>query len=541
MKQGSTIVNDKLKGRLFLFLFALVLISVFSTCSFLYPLNPWDDANVYMTIGNAMLGGKELYVDIFDHKGPVLFFLHEWAAMLSRSSFVGIYLVEIVCCYFYLLYSWKTMKTLSDSPSMGRNKESLALEGEVWRGSALCLLGILTYSSDFFSYGDSVEEFALPIFAHSLYLLLKFVRDREVPSRWNSVAMGIGVALLFWMKFNLLFFYVGAGLALLYIAWKHRQMVALWKMVLWAFVGFALVSACVVIYFAWHGTLDALWYSYFEVNIFHYHGVGTNGEPPFWWFKLVKLGIWAVLMIPVFFLKVSKEVKLLVFGTYGMLVLSFATLTVQFYYFLTLFPFFALAPSFSPFGGVFKQQASSSPGHSPKGGAGRGLLLLFVAFLAIATNWNIVTLLNGTFPHSVLEMAEIINKNESEDSEVLTFSSYDTGIYQHTRHLPPNRNYFLSSILDPEIKREQAEWVNSGKVKYLVREIGAINTCHEYYEAPIPANYRLIYDNEELFRYRFIWQPLSYLWNLTWPRPLLRHIMEPVTVNQKMQVYERRP
>ena len=74
-----------------------------------------------------------------------------------------------------------------------------------------------------------------------------------------------------------------------------------------------------------------------------------------------------------------------------------------------------------------------------------------------------------------------------------------------------------------------------------MREIGAINTCHEYYEAPIPANYRLIFDQEELFRYRFIWQPLSYLWNLTWPRPLLRHFMEPVTANQKMQVYERQP
>ena len=169
------------------------------------------------------------------------------------------------------------------------------------------------------------------------------------------------------------------------------------------------------------------------------------------------------------------------------------------------------------------------------------LILFFIALLAVATNWNLVTLLNGTFPHSVLEMAEIINHNESEDSEVLTFSSYDTGIYQHTRHLPPNRNFFISSILDPEIKQEQAELVNSGKIKYLVREIGAINTCHEYYDAPIPANYQLIYDNEELFRYRFIWQPLRYLWNLTWPRPLLKFIMEPVTANQKMQVYERMP
>lgn len=511
----------------FLFLFAAVLITVFSTCSFLYPLNPWDDANVYMTIGNAMLSGKELYVDIFDHKGPVLFFLHEWAAMLSRSSFIGIYFVEIVCCYFYLLYSWKIL-------SMWRKKESLAQEGEVWRGSGVFgvfLLGILTYSSDFFAYGDSVEEFALPLFAFSLYLMLRFVRDRQSPSRLQSIAMGIGVALLFWMKFNLLFFYVGGGLALLYIAWKHEQMKALWTMVFWALLGFALVTAGVLAYFAIHGTLDALWYAYFEVNIFHYHGVATNGEPAFWWFKLVKLGIWAVLMIPVFFLRVSKEVKLLVFGTYGMLVLSFATLTVQFYYFLTLFPFFALVPLLLPQRGE-KQKAS------PRGGL-VGVVAVLIALLAIATNWNVVTLVNGTFPTSVLEMADIINRNESEDSEVLTFSSYDTGIYQHTRHLPPNKNYFLSSILDPEIKAEQAALVNSGKVKYLVREIGAINTCHEYYDAPVPANYRLIYDNEELFRYRFIWQPLSYLWNLTWPRPLLRHIMAPVTAQQRMQIYER--
>jgi len=493
----------------FLILIAVLIMVVFSTCSYLYPLNPWDDANVYMTIGNAMLGGKELYVDIFDHKGPVLFFLHEWAAVLSRSSFVGIFLLEIVCCYAYLLFSYKTMRLFSSSPML----VPLTL-----------LLGILTYSSDFFSYGDSVEEFALPIFAHSLYHMLRFVRDRQVPNRWQSIIMGVGMALLFWMKFNLLFFYVGGFLALLYIAWKRKQMPDLWSVVLWVAIGFVAVSVPVLAYFAIHGTLDALWYAYFEVNIFHYHGVATNGEPAFWWFKLVKLGIWAVLMIPVFFLRVSKDVKLLLFGTYGVLVLSFATLTVQFYYFLTLFPFFPLLITFAP---------NLRPSLASKA------LIVIVITIAIATNWNIVTLVNGTFPTSVLEMADIINQNETEDSEVLTFSSYDTGIYQHTRHLPPNKNYFLSSILDPEIKAEQAALVASGKVKYLVREIGAINTCHEYYDAPVPSNYRLIYDNEELFRYRFIWQPLSYLWNLTWPRPLLRHIMSPVTANQHMQIYER--
>lgn len=494
-----------------LFLFAVLLITLFSACSFLYPLNPWDDANVYMTIGNSMLGGKELYVDIFDHKGPVLLFLHEWAAMLSRNSFIGIYLVEVVCCFFYLLYSLRTMRLFSSSS---------------FTYPLTLLLGVITYTSDFFGYGDSVEELSLPILAHCLYHMLRFAKDGIMPRPRQSFAIGIGLGLLFWMKFNLMFFYVGGIPALAIIAWKHRQMEVLGRIILWVLAGLATVTALVLAYFIVHGTLDALCEAYFMVNIYHYHGVATNGEPAFWWFKLVKLGIWAVLMLPVVFLKVRWEIKTLVFGAYGVLVLSFATMTVQFYYFLTLFTFFPLLINYFP---------------NYKPSRWTYLTMVVVCVAAVSTNWNLVTRLNGTFPHCVLEMAEIINANESEDSEVLTFSSYDTGIYQHTNHLPPNKNYFLASILDPDIRQEQADWVASGKVKYLVREIGAVNTCHEYYDVPVPANYELIYDEEELFRYRFIWTPLNYLWNLTWPRPLLKYVMEPVTANQRMQVYERRP
>lgn len=519
--------------NILLFLFAVLLITLFSTCSFLYPLNPWDDANVYMTIGNAMLDGKELYVDIFDHKGPVLFFLHEWAATLSRSSFVGIYLVEIVCCYFYLYYSLRTIQLFSDpsqAPRKGRDVLHRGHRGEfVW----LFLIGLLTYTSDFFSYGDSVEEFALPILAHSLYHMLCYAKERQLPGRTHAFVMGIGIALIFWMKFNLLFFYVGGILALLYIAKKREQTKELWMLAAWTFAGFVLVTALVLAYFVIHGSTDALWESYFLVNIFQYHGSATNGMPDVWWFKFVKLGGWLLLMMPALFLRVSEDVKLLVFATYGVLLLSFATLTVQFYYFLTIFSFFPLLITY--FNAARRRELVSPHGWKFWSGVS------VVVVLAVSTNWNFVTLLNGTFPHRVLEMAEIINANESEDSEVLTFSSYDTGIYQHTRHLPPNKNFFLSSILDPNIKVEQKEWVESGKIKYLVRVIGAVNTCHDYYDAPVPANYKLVYDKEELFRYRFATTPHKFLWNLTWPRPLLKYIMEPVTVNQRMQVYERRP
>lgn len=491
--------------------FAMVLITVFSACSFIYPHNPWDDANVYMTIGNAMLAGRELYVDIFDHKGPVLFFMHEWSAMLSRNSFIVIYLIELLCCFVYLFNSLRTIRLFSSSTM------TLPL---------VLLLGVITYSSDFFSYGDSVEEFSLPILAHSLYHMLRFAREGRLPRWRQALTMGIGLGLILWMKFNILFFYIGGTAALAFISWRYRQLAELGRVVLWVSAGVLIVTLLVLCYFLAHGTVDALFDAYFMVNLFQYHGGATNGEPDFWWFPLIKLGIWLVTVLPLFFLPAKWEVKTLLWGTYGLLMLSFATMTVQFYYFLLCFAFFPMLICYCPDMRRTKRKL---------------VTMVAVAVLAAGTNWNLVTLLNGTFPRCVFEMAEIINANTSEDSEVLTFSSYDTGIYQHTRHLPPNSNFFLSSILDPAIRQEQAAWVASGKVKYLVREIGAVKTCHEYYEVPVPDNYKLVYDKEELFRYRFITTPHKFLWNLTYPRVLLRYVMEPVTLNQRMQVYERQP
>jgi len=496
---------------LFLFLFAVLISTLFSTCSFLYPLNPWDDANVYMTIGNAMLSGRELYVDIFDHKGPVLYLMHEMAAMLSRNSFIGIYLVEILCSFVFMWYSLHTMRLFSSS------KITLPFT---------CLIGWLVLTSDFFYYGDSVEEFSLPILAHCLYFMLCFARNRQAPLWWQSLIMGVGLGLIFWSKFNILFFYIGGAAALAFIAWKHQQFKEFRRTIRFVFFGFVLATIPVLAYFAAHGTVEALFDAYFMVNLFQYHGTATNGEPDVWWFPLIKLAIWAAFLVPIFLVRARWEVKLLALGTFGVLLLSFALLTVQFYYVLLMYVF---VPFYICF---FRNHVPTLRTY---------IILGLIAFFSAATNWNIVTLLNGTFPKSVLEMAEIINANESDDSEVLTFSSYDTGIYQHTRHLPPNKNYFMSSILDPEIRKEQADLVASGKIRYLVREIGAIITCHEYYDAPIPDNYRCIYDKEELFRYRLITTPHKFLWNLTYPRVLLRYVMDPVTVNQRMLIYEREP
>lgn len=493
-----------------LLLLSVLLVTLFSTCSPLYPINPWDDADVFMTIGKSMLRGKVLYQDIFDHKGPVLFFLHELAAAVSYTSFFGIYILEILSMWCFVCYGLKTMRLFSDS-SMNK--------------PLICLVSLLTVTSDAFYYGDSVEELSLPILAYTLYQMLRFVRNRVSPSRKESFILGIGAGVVFWMKFNIfVFFYGGSLLALIYIAWRDGTLRWLALMIVWAILGMDVPTFFVLGYFAAHGATDALIDSYFYTNLFMYNGTSSNGEPDVWWFILVKLAILAVLLLPVVLTKTGKNVKLLVVGSYGTLLLSFTFLTVQVYYFLLLYVY---APLFIIY---FRRLKAGVKAYG---------VMIIVATGAIALNWNLVSLLCGSFPHCTLDITEIVNRNKTDDSEVINFSSYDTGIYLKSRHLPVSRHFFTSNIEDEAIREEQRVLVASGKIKYLAREVIPTKTLHDFYDMPIPDNYRLIYKGEENFRYRFYTLPHLYLWNLEYLRPLLRLFMHPETEPRRMLLYER--
>ncbi len=513
MKQSKiTLQRFPIPEPLLLLLFSCVLVTLFSTCSPLYPINPWDDADVFMTVGKSMLRGKVLYRDIFDQKGPVLFFLHEIAAAISYTSFLGIYIFEVLGLWCFAWYSLKTIRLFSGS------RLNVPL---------LCLLMLLTVTSDAFYYGDSVEEFCLPLLSYALFLMLRFVRTYEMPRWYQNLFLGIGAGAVFWMKFNIfVLFYGGSLLALVYIAYREGVLRKFWQVVGWVVLGVGIVTALVLAYFIRHHAIEALMDAYFYTNLFKYNGTASNGEPDVWWFIFVKLVILALLLMPVILTKASKDVKLLVLGSYGTLLLSFTFLTVQFYYFLLLYVY---GPLFIVF---FRRMRPTARVYG---------FMLVVAAGAVGLNWNIVTLLNGTFSHVTLDITEIVNRNTSEDSRVMNFASYDTGIYLKSRHLPPSRHFFINNFEDNSIREEMHRLVISGEIKYLAREINPIKTSHDFYDMPIPDNYRLVYEGEENFRYRFYTRPHMYLWNLGYLRPLLRYFINPKTEPRQMLLYERIP
>lgn len=172
-------------------LIALILLLLFSSCSPLYPTNPWGEANAFFTMGRGMLAGKLPYRDLALKAGPLVCALHTLAACISSTSFLGVWILEIAALTGTLFFAWKIAVQCS-----GRCALSMA---------CAALMGLLLASSRAFVFGDTVEEFALPFQLCSLWDLLDYLKaDRRRLSLRRALLQGFLAGCVLWIKFWLI-------------------------------------------------------------------------------------------------------------------------------------------------------------------------------------------------------------------------------------------------------------------------------------------------------------------------------------------------
>ena len=87
--------KDRRAALVLSLLSALAVLLIASTGSPLYATNFWTDTNIYFTIGRGMRQGLMPYTDLFDHKGPLLYVLYALGALVSDTSFFGVFLLEV--------------------------------------------------------------------------------------------------------------------------------------------------------------------------------------------------------------------------------------------------------------------------------------------------------------------------------------------------------------------------------------------------------------------------------------------------------------
>ena len=244
-----------------LILSAVIVITLCSKCSPLYPLNDWDDPNCFLTVGRSVCHGNVLYRDIFEQKGPILYFLHSLACLISERSFIGIYFAELIAAVIFLFYSFKTAELF-----IGKKA--------VW---VIPLTACTVYGSYSFQGGDSAEELLLPFAAFTLYTALYTAKERKMIPPLTSVLTGISIGIALWIKFTLLGVFMGFVLAFVILYIKKRKIKDIFLTALLMTTGLLLCSAPVIIYFICSDSLGYLYEVYIYDNLFLY---GTGGGIP---------------------------------------------------------------------------------------------------------------------------------------------------------------------------------------------------------------------------------------------------------------------
>ena len=178
-----------MKHKLLLFALCLAVslsaLLLASTSSPVYATNFWTDSNIYMTMGRGILAGKVPYRDLFDHKGPLTFFIYAAGALMDGSGFAGLFVMEVLSLAAVLL-------------------AGAALLSWTGRGAAWPLLPLISLSAvccTAFNQGGSAEEFCLPFLAWSAALA---GRQLSGGGKRDALAFGLCTGMLGMIKYTVI-------------------------------------------------------------------------------------------------------------------------------------------------------------------------------------------------------------------------------------------------------------------------------------------------------------------------------------------------
>lgn len=247
-------IISKYKYHIFCLIVAFSMLLFTSKNSFLYTFNDWCDVNAFFTVGKSIIHGLVPYKDLFEQKGPLLYFLFSLGYLISHKTFYGVFLLEIVFFSVYLYYNHKIIK--------------LFLE-ENYSFIILPILTLITTTSPSFVQGGSCEEFCLPLFSISLYYFLEhFIIDKL--TKKEIIINGIIAGLIFLTKYTLLGFWIGFILLIIIDLIKKKD----WKNIILYCIdfllGFMIPIIFIITYFYIVGGLKDFILDYFIINITAY-------------------------------------------------------------------------------------------------------------------------------------------------------------------------------------------------------------------------------------------------------------------------------
>ncbi len=252
---------NKILPIVFAFVFVLGMLLCSAYTSPLYQSYYGADSALFTLIGKGITEGKTVYKDLFDHKGPILFFIEAWGYFIGKSA--GIFALQCVFGLVNLLFLYKAWIEIKRHQN---NNSVLELIVVFLAGCA-----VFFYT---FQNGNLSEEYSLPLISMCILLFVKYahnVEDNAKHPYLYSFIYGVAIMLLVLIRLNnAITVLAGVFAIVIYLIFK-KEYKNLFLNILFGFLGLCAVALPVVIYFISKSALQDMIYATFIYN-FKYAG-----------------------------------------------------------------------------------------------------------------------------------------------------------------------------------------------------------------------------------------------------------------------------
>lgn len=219
----------------------------------LYPYYTGRDSSTFLVMARGILNGKLPYLDLFDHKGPIFYWMESFGYLFGGR--IGVFIFQ--CILMLLdLYWIRRLSTLFCT--------DFSINSIAFYSTFLYL----------FQHGNLTEEFCMPMILAGLYFTLRFLLsedERHVPG--VAYVYGILLGLIAFIRLNNAIRLCALLLCIAVVLIRERQWMNLLRNIILGILGLASVTVPVCFYFYRHGALYDMLYGTFLLNLLYTRSV----------------------------------------------------------------------------------------------------------------------------------------------------------------------------------------------------------------------------------------------------------------------------
>ncbi|MBO6296310.1 MAG: glycosyltransferase family 39 protein [Prevotella sp.] len=164
-------------------LLAFIFITLFSSStSFLYSNVENLDADFFSVIGKYWTKNTLPYVDLWDHKGPIIYFYNALGYWITNNR-IGVFIIQVLSLSMSIFFTYKLFREEFDDK----------------KTYLLVIFSLFGLANDYGTAGNCVEEYLLPLLSLAFYFMYKWVHkiDEKANNHSYKYAFVYGLVLGF--------------------------------------------------------------------------------------------------------------------------------------------------------------------------------------------------------------------------------------------------------------------------------------------------------------------------------------------------------